>query len=116
MHNSSNKNNQATLALANMVGQIGCATSVASLFIVGVAFGLGYYIDTQFGTSPIFIFLFLLASFPVTLYVIVRLSLSALDRSQRLQEKILKEQELQEKALEEEKNNSEDLVNVSFES
>ena len=116
MRQLSDTDNQVTLALANLVGQIGCATSIASLVIVGLAFGGGYLIDNQFGTSPIFTFLFLLGSFPVTLYVIVRLSLSALERSQKLQERIRQQQKLQEQELEEESNNLEDRVNGFSES
>ena len=101
MRQNSSQNNQTTLALANLVGQIGCATSIASLVIIGIAFGAGQLIDNQFGTWPIFTFLFLLGSFPVTLYSIVRLSLSALARSQKLQERIQREQEIQDKGLEE---------------
>lgn len=80
--------------MANMVGQIGCMTSVASFFIIGVAFGLGYLLDQWLGLErPIFMLLALLASFPVTLYVIVRVSLMALGRAQRAQERALKQEQ-----------------------
>ena len=78
---------QSTLALANMVGSIGCVTSLASFAIIGVAFGIGMWLDNVLGTRPILLFVALLGSFPITLYVIVRLSLSAMARAQRAQER-----------------------------
>ncbi len=78
---------ESTLALANMVGSIGCVTSLASFVIIGAAFGLGYWLDNLLGTKPFILFAALLGSFPVTLYVIVRISLSAMERAQRAQER-----------------------------
>lgn len=70
-----------------MVGSIGCVTSFASFVIIGAAFGLGYWLDNLLGTSPILLFVALLGSFPITLYVIVRISLLAMERAQRAQER-----------------------------
>lgn len=92
----SNVKNQAAVATANLVMRIGCTTSVASAVIIGLAFGLGYLIDNWLGTSPIFLLLALVASFPVTLYVIVRLSLGSMERAQRVREHYEKQEKLNE--------------------
>jgi F0F1-type ATP synthase assembly protein I len=68
---------------ASLVGQIGCVTGFASMVIIGLAFGIGRLLDSLLGTSGIFTILFLLGSFPITLYVIVRISLWTLARAQR---------------------------------
>jgi F0F1-type ATP synthase assembly protein I len=71
-----------TTRLAGLVGQIGCITGLAAIVIIGVAFGLGTLVDNWLGTNGIFTILFLLGTFPITLYVIVRISMAALKRSQ----------------------------------
>ena len=68
---------------AGLVGQIGCVTGIASIIIIGVAFAIGRFLDSLLGTGGVFTILFLLGSFPITLYVIVRISLWALARAQR---------------------------------
>ena len=67
---------------AGLVGQIGCVTGLASIVIIGIAFAIGRLLDSLLGTGGIFTVLFLLGSFPITLYVIVRISLSAVRRVQ----------------------------------
>lgn len=71
-----------TARVAGLVGQIGCVTGFAAIIIVGLAFGLGRLIDGWLGTSGIFTILFLVGSFPINLYVIVRISLAVLKRAQ----------------------------------
>lgn len=61
------------LALASVVSQVGCVTVVV---IVG-ALGAGLGLDRVFDTRPVFTLLFLLGSIPVSLYVLVRIALSA---------------------------------------
>ena len=68
---------------AGFVGQIGCVTGFASIIIIGAAFAAGRFLDSWLGTEGIFTILFLLGSFPITLYVIVRISLFALKRAQQ---------------------------------
>jgi hypothetical protein len=68
--------------MAGLVGQIGCVTGFAAIIIIAVAFGVGRLLDNWLGTDGIFTVLFLLGSFPITLYVIVRISLMALKRVQ----------------------------------
>lgn len=77
------QNNQLDQAArtAGLVGQIGCVTGFASIIIIAVAFAAGRFLDSMIETDGIFTVLFLLGSFPITLYVIVRISLFALRRS-----------------------------------
>ena len=82
---SQNKtSNDYAAAYAGLISQIGCATSLASLIIIAVAFGAGRFLDNTLSTDGIFTVLFLVGSFPVTLYVILRLALSTAARAQRL--------------------------------
>jgi F0F1-type ATP synthase assembly protein I len=79
------QNNQQfdqTARVAGLVGQIGCVTGFAAIIIIALAFGIGWLLDNWLGTDGIFTVLFLLGSFPITLYVIVRISLMALKRVQ----------------------------------
>lgn len=69
---------------AGLISQIGCTTSLASVVIIGIAFGAGWLLDNWLGTHGIFTVLFLVGSFPVTLYVILRLALSTAARAQKL--------------------------------
>lgn len=75
---------QQTLATANMVSQVGCVTAFAAIFIIALAFGIGWFIDDLMGNERKFATVFmLLASFPVTLYVMVRISLWIVGKTQR---------------------------------
>ena len=73
-------------AYASLISQIGCTTSLASVIIIAVAFGVGWFLDNLLGTEGIFTVLFLVGSFPVTLYVILRIALSTAARAQTLLE------------------------------
>lgn len=68
---------RASLELAfTVLGQIGVLTLVA-------VFGplvLGLWLDKTFATRPLFTLLLLLASFPLTMYVIYRVSLRAISK------------------------------------
>ena len=79
----SNQQFDQTARVAGLVGQIGCVTGFAAIIIVAIAFGVGQLLDNWLGTEGIFTVLFLLGSFPITLYVIVRISLMALKRVQQ---------------------------------
>ena len=68
--------------LANTVGQIGCVTSFVSLLVIGVAFGLGRFLDDLLGTGGILTVVLMLGSFPITLFAIVKLSILLLSRAQ----------------------------------
>ncbi len=73
-----------TIATANLVGQAGCVTAFAAIFIIAIAFGIGWFLDDLMGNERKFATVFmLLASFPVTLYVMVRLSMAMVGRAQQ---------------------------------
>lgn len=72
-----------TARTAGLVGQVGCVTGFVSIVFIGIAFGIGRFLDSLLETGGILTVLFLLGSFPITLYVIVRISLWALARAQR---------------------------------
>lgn len=76
--------NDYAAAYAGLISQIGCTTSLASLIIIAVAFGAGRLLDNALSTNGIFTVLFLVGSFPITMYVILRLALSTAARAQRL--------------------------------
>lgn len=76
--------NDYAAAYAGLISQIGCLTSVASAVIIGIAFFAGRFLDDYLGTGGIFTVLFLIGSFPVTLYVIVRIALANVARAQRI--------------------------------
>lgn len=76
--------NDYAASYAALISQIGCTTSLASIIIIAAAFGVGWFLDNTFNTNGIFTVLFLVGSFPVTLYVILRLALSTAARAQRL--------------------------------
>lgn len=61
------------LALASVVSQIGCVTVV----IIMGALGVGLVLDRVLDTRPLLTVLFLLGSIPVSLYLLVRIALSA---------------------------------------
>ena len=68
--------------LTGLVGQIGCITGFVSIIIVGIAFAIGRFLDSTFETGGLFTILFLLGSFPITIFAIVRISLFAMKRAQ----------------------------------
>ncbi|GMQ77581.1 MAG: hypothetical protein BMS9Abin02_0069 [Anaerolineae bacterium] len=69
--------------LTGLVGQIGCVTGFVSIIIIGIAFAAGRFLDSTFETGGLFTILFLLGSFPITIYAIVRISLFAVNRAQK---------------------------------
>lgn len=84
---SQDPNIRQTAQLTNLVGQVGCVTGFAALVIIGLAFGLGWLLDDLAGNErKIFTVIFLLGSFPITLWVMVRVSLWMVGRAQRVVE------------------------------
>jgi F0F1-type ATP synthase assembly protein I len=63
--------------LAEAAAQIGCLTVVVIL----LALGAGLWLDSRLGTKPWFTLGLVLASIPVSLYLVVRLALSAARRA-----------------------------------
>lgn len=80
----SNRPAENAAAYAGLISQIGCTTSLASIIIIAVAFGAGRFLDSYLGTGGVFTVLFLVGSFPVTLYVIIRIGLATAERAQRI--------------------------------
>ena len=72
--------NQAAL-LAGIVGQVGCLV----VLIIGLALGAGILLDEFLGTRAIFTVLLMVGSVPVALYITVRISMTAVARTQKLQ-------------------------------
>ena len=60
------------------MGQIGCLV----VFLVGLSLGLGMLIDNFLGTDGIFTVLLMLGSVPITLFLVIRVSMSAAKRAQ----------------------------------
>ena len=68
-----------TALMAGVVGQVGCATVI----VIAVALGAGFLLDRFLDTKPIFTIIFLIGSVPVTLYTIVRVTMTAVNRTQQ---------------------------------
>ena len=62
------------------MGQIGCLV----VFLIGLALAAGMLIDRYLGTNGIFTALLMLGSVPVTLFLVVRVSMVAAQRAQRM--------------------------------
>ena len=68
-------------------------TGFVALAIIGLAFGAGWFIDDFLGNErKIFTVIFMLGSFPVTLYAMVRLSLWMVAKANRTLEQINQEE------------------------
>lgn len=64
------------LTLAAVAGQVGCLT----LVIIFGALIAGLFLDRAFATKPLFTIIFMVASMPVTLYVMFRVVRGATSR------------------------------------
>jgi F0F1-type ATP synthase assembly protein I len=71
------------LTLAAVAGQVGCLT----LVIIFGALIAGLWLDRSFATKPLFTILFMLASMPVTLYLMFRVVQGATNRIKPVIEK-----------------------------
>ena len=86
---SRDPNLRRTAELTNMVSQVGCVTGIVALLIIGLAFGAGWLLDDVLGNErKIFTVIFMLGSFPVTLFAMVRISLWMVARAQASNERI----------------------------
>ncbi len=68
------------MALVGVIGQVGCLT----LVIILAALIAGLWLDSQFHTRPLFALILILASVPVTIFLMLRLVLSFAPRIQEL--------------------------------
>jgi hypothetical protein len=71
------------LTMAAVAGQVGCLT----LVIIFGALIAGLWLDRSFATKPLFTILLMVASMPVTLYVMFRVVQTATSRIQPVVEK-----------------------------
>jgi hypothetical protein len=60
------------MTLAGVIGQVGCLT----LVVIGIALGAGLWLDNQFGTRPIITLVLVIASVPLTLFLMFRVVLT----------------------------------------
>lgn len=60
------------MTLAGVIGQVGCLT----LVVIGIALAAGLWLDNQFGTRPIITLVLVIASVPLTLFLMFRIVLS----------------------------------------
>jgi F0F1-type ATP synthase assembly protein I len=86
--NKDQKQIAQTALMAGVVGQVGCATVI----VIAVALGAGFLLDRFLETRPIFTIIFLIGSVPVTLYTIVRVTMTAVNRTQRRLDKNTEEE------------------------
>jgi hypothetical protein len=68
------------MALVGVIGQVGCLT----LLIISVALIAGLWLDNQFQTRPLFALILVLASVPLTIFLMFRVVLSFAPRIQAL--------------------------------
>jgi F0F1-type ATP synthase assembly protein I len=81
-----------TVATANLVGQVGCVTALVAIVIIALAFGIGWLLDDLLGNERRFLTMaFLLLSFPVTLFAMVKISLFIVGRANEQTEQIEQE-------------------------
>jgi magnesium-transporting ATPase (P-type) len=76
---SQKKQANQSAAIAGIIGQIGCLTVI----IITIALIAGLYLDRFLDTGRLFTLLFVVGSVPITLYVTVRVSLTAVARIQQ---------------------------------
>lgn len=85
--------------MINMASQIGCMMSAAAVIVIGLAFGAGYLLDRIFDTGNILTIIFLVGSFPVTLFAMIQIGLRMQMRMQRQMEALKKKQAQEETQL-----------------
>jgi magnesium-transporting ATPase (P-type) len=80
------------MTLAGVIGQVGCLT----LAIIAVALFAGLWLDNQFHTRPIFTLVLVLASVPLTLYLMFRIVLLVAPKIQVNTEKLMSSSKTEE--------------------
>jgi multisubunit Na+/H+ antiporter MnhG subunit len=77
-----------SLVLIGILVQAGCLT----FFLVGAAIILGLWLDSRFNTRPLLTIMLVLASVPVTMYLLYRVAVTGASRLQRrsVAEEVLK--------------------------
>jgi len=64
-----------TTVMLNMASQAGCLMPLAAIIIIAAAFGAGYLLDNALDTGNVFTLIFLVGSFPVTLFAMIQIGL-----------------------------------------
>ena len=67
-----------TMALAGLLGQVGCLT----IILILLALGAGLWLDNRLGTRPTFTLGLVLGSIPVSIYLMIRVLQSGMARVQ----------------------------------
>jgi hypothetical protein len=68
-------------------------TGFVALLIIGIAFGAGWWLDDFLGNErKIFTVIFMLGSFPITLFAMVRISLWMVGKANKTVERINQEE------------------------
>jgi len=80
------------MTLFGVIGQVGCLT----LVIIAMALFAGLWLDNQFHTKPILTLILVLASVPVTLYLMFRIVLSIAPKIQVNMNQSLRSSNLEE--------------------
>jgi len=89
--------------MINMASQVGCMMSGAAVLVIGLAFGAGYLLDRLFDTGNILTIIFLVGSFPVTLFAMIQIGLRMQMRMQKQLDVMKKQAQKEQLAQEEEK-------------
>ena len=89
--------------MVNMASQIGCMMSASAVIVIGLAFGAGYLLDRVFDTGNILTIVFLVGSFPVTLFAMIQIGLRMQLRMQKQLDAAKKQAQEEQLAQEEEK-------------
>ena len=89
--------------MINMASQVGCMMSGAAVLVIGLAFGAGYLLDRLFDTGNILTIIFLVGSFPVTLFAMIQIGLRMQIRMQKQLDAAKKQAQKEQLAQEEEK-------------
>lgn len=88
------------IVLAGTVGQIGCVTAIVAIAIIVLAGGAGLLLDNMLGNErQILTVLFILGSFPVTLFAMVRVSLMLVARAERRVSQLERNQKEEDKEI-----------------
>jgi F0F1-type ATP synthase assembly protein I len=86
--NKNQKQIAQSALMAGVVGQVGCATVI----VIALSLGAGFLLDRFLDTRPIFTIIFLIGSVPVTLYTIVRVTMTAVNRIQQRLDRQMEEE------------------------
>lgn len=66
------------LAVAGLLGQVGCVT----LVVIFIALGAGLWLDSQLNSRPILTLVLVIGSVPLTIYLMVRIVLTGMAKIQ----------------------------------